>query len=75
MLLASHHEGEAWGLQVIPGEEMIITCGDDNKIMAYDYQKRQLIKEAIISNSEEAREEEKSKQSTAATLSYYKAHK
>jgi glycine cleavage system H lipoate-binding protein len=33
MLLASHHEGEAWGLEVVPEDNIILTIGDDNKVM------------------------------------------
>jgi hypothetical protein len=38
-LLASHHVGEAWGLEVIPEDKTILTIGDDNKVMVFDYQK------------------------------------
>jgi hypothetical protein len=36
--MASHHEGEAWGLDIVPEENMILTIGDDNKVMVFDYE-------------------------------------
>lgn len=48
LLLASHHEGEAWGLEVIPEDNTILTVGDDNKIFAFDYLNRKLKGEAEI---------------------------
>jgi len=35
-LMHSHHEGETWGLAIIPGEMQFITSGDDNKVMKWD---------------------------------------
>lgn len=49
LLLASHHEGEAWGLEIVPEEHSILTSGDDNKIMAFDYLNRKFIKQGTIS--------------------------
>lgn len=37
-VLASHHEGEAWGLEVVPEENLLLTIGDDNKVMVFDYE-------------------------------------
>lgn len=36
-LVQSHFEGEIWGLEVVPAQNKVLTCGDDNKIMMYDY--------------------------------------
>ena len=44
LLLASHHEGEAWGLEVIPEDRTIMTIGDDNKVMMFDYANRRFVK-------------------------------
>jgi hypothetical protein len=44
-LLASHHEGEAWGLECVPENTSIFTVGDDNKIMEFNYQTRQFVRE------------------------------
>lgn len=32
-LLASHHEGEAWGLAIMDESNQFLTVGDDNKLM------------------------------------------
>jgi WD40 repeat protein len=49
LLLASHHEGESWGLEVIPEDKMIMTVGDDNKVMMFDYANRKFVKQGTIS--------------------------
>jgi WD40 repeat protein len=43
-LLSSHHEGESWGLEIIPEDKTIITTGDDNKIMTFDYANRRFVR-------------------------------
>ena len=37
LLLASHFEGETWGLEVIPETNSLFTIGDDNRIMEFNY--------------------------------------
>jgi outer membrane protein assembly factor BamB len=49
LLLASHHEGESWGLEVIPEDKTIITTGDDNKIMTFDYANRRFVRQGAVS--------------------------
>lgn len=49
LLLASHHEGEAWGLEVIPEENKIMTVGDDNKVMVFDYNERRFLRQGVLS--------------------------
>lgn len=51
-LLASHHEGEAWGLEVIPEEKTIMTIGDDNKIMVFDYENKKFLRKGTISEKQ-----------------------
>lgn len=29
-IMKSHFEGEIWGLELVPGQNKVITCGDDN---------------------------------------------
>jgi WD40 repeat protein len=70
-LLASHHEGETWGLEVIPEEKKILTVGDDNKIMMFDYEKRCFVQQGKISEKEKPSNKAKSKKVTASTLSDY----
>jgi hypothetical protein len=43
-LLASHHEGEAWGLEVVPEDNLILTIGDDNKVMVFDYEQKKFLR-------------------------------
>jgi WD40 repeat protein len=42
-LLYSHHEGEAWGLDIDNENKQIFTCGDDNKVMMFNYEKREFV--------------------------------
>lgn len=49
LLMASHHEGEAWGLEVIPEDKTLFTIGDDNKVMVFDYENRRFIRKGTIS--------------------------
>ena len=71
LLLASHHEGEAWGLELIPEDGTIMTIGDDNKIMVYDYENKKFLKKGTISDKSEPKNKEKAKKVTASTLSVY----
>lgn len=69
LLLASHHEGESWGLDVIPDEKTILTVGDDNKIMAFDYENRRFVRQGVISSKQQPKNQAKAKKVTASTLS------
>ena len=51
-LLASHHEGEAWGLEIVPEDNTIMSIGDDNKIMVFDYENKKFIKKGSISEKD-----------------------
>lgn len=48
--MQSHFEGEVWGLEVVSGQNKVITCGDDNKIMMYDYQTHQFDRKGTVSD-------------------------
>lgn len=75
LLLASHHEGESWGLEILSEDNLILTSGDDNKVMAFDFVNRRFVREGKVAFQNQPREEEKSKQSTASTLAeYFKPH-
>ena len=50
-LMASHHEGEAWGLEVVPEENLVLTIGDDNKVMVFDYEQKKFVKKGTISEN------------------------
>ncbi len=41
-----HNEGEVWGLDVT--EDKIITSGDDNKLMVWDYRKRKAVSTVTV---------------------------
>jgi WD40 repeat protein len=41
-----HHEGEVWGIDLI--DNHIITTGDDNKVILWDYNKRKAVQVACI---------------------------
>lgn len=69
VLLASHHEGEAWGIQVMPETKQILTIGDDNKVMLFDYDKKAFVRKGTI--GKKAIDKVRAKQSTASTLSTY----
>lgn len=70
-LMASHHEGEAWGLEVVPEDHIILTIGDDNKVMVFDYENKRFIRQGKISEKSEPKNKEKAKKVTASTLSVY----
>ena len=68
ILLASHHEGEAWGLEIVPQTGSIFTVGDDNKILEFDYVNKRFVREGILA-PKASKNIEKLKKSTASTLS------
>ena len=70
-LLATHHEGETWGLELFPENNAVFTCGDDNKILEFNYKERKFIKEGIISEKSKPKNAAKAKACTASTLSVY----
>lgn len=43
-----HHEGEVWGLDL--AENLIVTAGDDNKVILWDYAKCRAVKEACVNS-------------------------
>lgn len=71
LVLASHHEGESWGLEVIPEDKTIMTIGDDNKIMVFDYENKKFVRKGTISEKSTPGNAEKAKKVTASTLSVY----
>lgn len=68
--MASHHEGEAWGLEVVPEDKIILTIGDDNKVMVFDYENKRFVRKGTISEKQ-PKSQEKVKKVTASTLSVY----
>jgi len=47
-LMTSHSDGEAWGLAICPNTGLILTTGDDNKILAYDPSTNKCVRSGII---------------------------
>lgn len=37
LIMASHHEGEAWGIEMVPQSNSLFSIGDDNKILEFDF--------------------------------------
>ena len=72
-LMVSHHEGEAWGLELVPESNTIFTVGDDNKILEYDYEKKIFIRKGTLAENP-TKNLEKAKKVTASTLSVYPAN-
>ena len=64
LINAGHHDGETWGLDV--HDNFIFTCGDDNKIMLWDWKEKKFLAKGIM-----AEQGNKSKKATASTLSAY----
>jgi hypothetical protein len=71
LLLASHHEGESWGLEVVPEDKAIMTVGDDNKVMVFDYANRRFLRQGTLSEKKQPKNAAKAKKVTASTLSQY----
>ena len=45
---ASHYDGEAWGLQVVPEKGTFLSCGDDNTIYEFNVSKKQMVKQGKV---------------------------
>jgi hypothetical protein len=70
LVMASHHEGESWGLAMIHDEGLLFSIGDDNKIMAYDFREKKFLNKGTIAVNG-SKNQEKIKKVTASTLSIY----
>ena len=53
-LVQSHFEGEVWGLEVVPGQNKVLTSGDDNKVMMYDFETRMFERKGTVSDHKSA---------------------
>jgi len=67
LLMASHSDGEAWGLAVCPHTGLLISTADDNKIMVWDPEARRCVASSIINQKAGP----KPKTMGASTLSVY----
>jgi hypothetical protein len=73
LVMASHHEGEAWGLAVVGSSNTLLSIGDDNKILEFDYKEKKFLRKGVISEKP-TKNKEKEKKVTASTLSIYPAN-
>ena len=71
--MKSHFEGEVWGLEVVAAQNKVITCGDDNMIMMFDYETHQFDRKGTVSDHKSANAA-KLKAVTASTQSIYPAN-
>jgi len=69
-LMKSHFEGEVWGLDVIADQNKVITSGDDNQFIVYDYSTRTFIKKGTVSDHKSTNAK-KLKEVTASSMSIY----
>ena len=72
-LVQSHHEGEIWGLELVPGQNKVLTCGDDNKVMMYDYETHTFDRKGAVSDHKSTNSS-KVKAVTASSMSIYPAN-
>ena len=49
-IMKSHFEGEIWGLEIVPGQNKVLTCGDDNQIMMYDFETKKFDRKGTVSD-------------------------
>ena len=70
LVMASHHEGEAWGLELVPDSHSLFTVGDDNKILEFNYDQKVFVRKGTIAVNPSTNKE-KIKKVTASTLSIY----
>lgn len=50
-MVQSHFEGEAWGL-ALAGDDKIITCCDDNRVMMFDARSKQFVRGGKVSENQ-----------------------
>ena len=72
-IMASHHDGEAWGLAIVPQSKSLLSIGDDNKILEFDFDEKKFIKQGIISEKS-SKNQDKMKKVTASSMSQYPAN-
>jgi len=69
-VVQSHFEGEVWGLELVPGQNKVLTCGDDNKVMMYDYETYTFDRKGTVSDHKSTNSA-KVKSITASSMSIY----
>lgn len=69
-IMKSHFEGEVWGLEVVPGSSKVITSGDDNMVLMYDYETKKFDRKGTVSDHK-SQNAKKIKEVTASSMSVY----
>lgn len=72
-ILASHFEGEVWGLELIDGGSKLLTCGDDNQFKEYSTADHSFIRAGKLSDHK-PKNKAKEKTVTASSMSIYPAN-
>lgn len=72
-LVASHHEGELWGVALVDDGKKVLTCADDNKFLLYDIESMKMERQGKVSDHKSANEK-KLKAVTASSQSIYPAN-
>ena len=52
LVMASHFDGEVWGLETLEDQGTFLTCGDDNMIYEYSVKDKELKRQAKIWTAE-----------------------
>jgi len=70
VLMRSHFEGEIWGLEIVPEQNKVLTCGDDNMVMVFDYETKRFDRKGTVSGHK-CENKDKIKSATASSMSMY----
>lgn len=46
--MVSHHEGETWGIDLVPATNSLYSIGDDNKILEFNIEERKFVRRGTI---------------------------
>ena len=77
LVTTAHHDGECWGLEVIPEQGTFLTCGDDNEFHEISIREKRVLRSGKVWLPEhnDGKPYETNKiRSTASTLSSLPAH-
>lgn len=69
-LMRSHFEGEVWGLEVVQGQNKVITTADDNQVLMYDFESKKFDRKGTVSDHKSTNNA-KIKAVTASSMSLY----
>ena len=72
-LMRSHFEGEIWGLEVLTEQNKVLTSGDDNMVMQFDFETRKFDRKGTVSGHK-CENKDKLKNGTASSMSQYPAN-